>query len=383
MSSTQSARRVLLALLAVGAALTAAPGAAAQDKLAQGSKAPILKLDGEQVEMIQTAPTDGEATVIVVEFWATWCGPCKASIPHLNDIYAKFKDRGLRVYGVSDETREKIEPFVKQKGAGMSYSIVRDKDKSISAAFMTAAGMQGIPAAFVLSTGPDAKVLFIGNPHPQADGKRLEEVISKAVNGRYDPELTPKGELVVAAARKAAKERNWLVVNSTLQTLVDSNPRLFLDAAVQRYTYLLKDQNDPAAASAYARELLDKYEGINDSAALRDLAVNFSTASDLPSHDYEAALAASTKFADLAGDGDPRVPSTYATVLAAKGDLSGAIEKQTAAWRMASPSAKPSYKRDLDAYKAAQKRGDAAAKAPSNSGTGAATSGSTPPAGTN
>ena len=56
---------------------------------------------------------------MLVDWWATWCGPCRASIPHLNEIHAKYKEKGLIVIGQNcferDET--KVAPFVKSMGA--------------------------------------------------------------------------------------------------------------------------------------------------------------------------------------------------------------------------------------------------------------------------
>ena len=66
------------------------------------------------VQWLKKKPdTDGKA--MIVEFWATWCPPCRESIPHLNEIYAKYKEKGLQVIGITDENRAKIVKFASYK----------------------------------------------------------------------------------------------------------------------------------------------------------------------------------------------------------------------------------------------------------------------------
>src|SRR5512135_1027090 len=88
----------------------------------------------------------------IVEFWATWCPPCRASIPHLNEIYKRFKDKGLIVIGqdCSEPNDSAVAPFVKKMGDKMTYRVALDdktgnKNGKMAETWMAATGLQGIP----------------------------------------------------------------------------------------------------------------------------------------------------------------------------------------------------------------------------------------------
>jgi len=66
--------------------------------------------------------------VILLNFWATWCGPCKIEIPWFNEFHQKYKDRGLVVLGISaDDTVEQLKPFVAEYK--MSYPVLVGKGR--------------------------------------------------------------------------------------------------------------------------------------------------------------------------------------------------------------------------------------------------------------
>ena len=116
-----------------------------------GRPLPPLKLD------YFGAPPELAGHPVVLEFWATWCGPCVANIPHLNELQAKFKDAGLVVVGVSDENRAVVEAF--RKKTAMDYFVAMDPDRSLRGRM----GVTGIPHSFLADkTG---KIIWHGHPY--------------------------------------------------------------------------------------------------------------------------------------------------------------------------------------------------------------------------
>ena len=93
--------------------------------------------------------------VYVFECWATWCGPCVALIPHVNELHKKYYDKGLRVHGMSswEDDRKKVEKFVSTKGEGMSYPVAFTNDSAFQTEWLEAAGVESIPHAFVVRNG--------------------------------------------------------------------------------------------------------------------------------------------------------------------------------------------------------------------------------------
>ena len=141
-----------------------------------GMAAPPLQVaqwvKGQPVDLVAARGRN----VVVVEFWATWCPPCRASIPHLTELQQKFKDRGVQFVGVSNESLETVKPFVSQMGDKMNYTVAIDDNDKTSTAYMGAFGVDGIPHAFVV----DRSGAISWHGHPMAV---LEQAIEKALAG--------------------------------------------------------------------------------------------------------------------------------------------------------------------------------------------------------
>lgn len=161
----------LIAVFAVGCGKvatkpTVAPVSSGKSKLGVGDAAPPLTvtkwMNGVPVEKLEPGK------VYVLEFWATWCPPCVAAMPHLTQLQAKYADKGLVVIGVTTRDRmgnnlESVTQFVDKKAGGdLGYRVAYCDDAKTDEAFMQAAGQSGIPCSFVV--GRDGKVVFIGHP---------------------------------------------------------------------------------------------------------------------------------------------------------------------------------------------------------------------------
>jgi peroxiredoxin len=86
---------------------------------------------------------DLRGRVVLVNFWATWCPPCRKEIPSLQALAARFGPQGLVVLGISDEEAGKVERFVREHT--VSYPVLLDPGRAVNTAF----AIQGIPKTFV------------------------------------------------------------------------------------------------------------------------------------------------------------------------------------------------------------------------------------------
>lgn len=130
---------------------------------------------------VKGAPVDilDGKNIYVVEFWATWCGPCRTSIPHLSELQKKYKNKHVVFIGISTEEKELVSPFVKQMAEKMDYHVACDKEHQTHESFMKAYGQDGIPTAFII--GKEGKVLWLG--HPMND---LESTLDEIVANKFD-----------------------------------------------------------------------------------------------------------------------------------------------------------------------------------------------------
>lgn len=148
-------------------------------KLEIGSPAPPLSvtewIKGDPVDI----PSGGGQTIYVVEFWATWCGPCRVTIPHLTELAKKYADKGVVFIGISDESADVVKPFVQKMGEQMQYAVAVDKDGVTDAAYRKAFAAPGIPHAFVI----DKEGRIVWHGHPMAD---LDAVLRRLIAGSYD-----------------------------------------------------------------------------------------------------------------------------------------------------------------------------------------------------
>jgi thiol-disulfide isomerase/thioredoxin len=162
----QAAIVVWIVLGILACAVNAAGGA-----VKVGQKAPEIKAQKWLNTTGEVSLAKLRGKIVVVEFWATWCPPCRESIPHLNTLYNRYKDKGVVVLGLSDERLTQVAPFVEQMNKGkknMEYIVGAGSNDVANY------GVTGIPHAFLVD--PEGKVVWTG--HPMAG---LDKAIEKAL----------------------------------------------------------------------------------------------------------------------------------------------------------------------------------------------------------
>lgn len=181
-------------------AAPAAPAAPTTLALSIGSKAPIPEISdfvrGEKPTFFEPGK------VYVIEFWATWCPPCRQSMPHLTKLAEDMKSKGVVIVGISDEKVETVRTFLekeewKQKAR---YTLATDPDRSTHKAYMEASGQGGIPTAFIVKEGV---VQWIGHP------MEMDAPLAKVVDGTWDSKTAKQTfEDAVAEEMKAMGRQN-------------------------------------------------------------------------------------------------------------------------------------------------------------------------------
>jgi thiol-disulfide isomerase/thioredoxin len=141
-----------------------------------GDKAPSLST----VKWVKGIPVTPKDTVTVVEFWATWCGPCITTIPHLTKLQKQFGSN-VQIAGLSNEDAATVKPFVEKMGDKMDYHIGL-ADEATHRAYME--GVEGIPYAFIV----DKSGIVVWSGHPASMDAPLAHIIA----GTYDSEKAKK-----------------------------------------------------------------------------------------------------------------------------------------------------------------------------------------------
>lgn len=348
--------KLMMVLLTL--ALGAASGVAAESALKIGDPAPKLQTG----KWIQGEPVSGfdKGKAYIVEFWATWCGPCRVSIPHLNETYTKYKDKGLVVIGQDcwEQNDALVAPFVKKMGDKMTYCVALDDKKSdekgaMATTWMAAARQNGIPTAFVVDT--HGKIAWIGHPMAMEE-KVLDEVLAdkfdvdKAAK-TYTQEKKKEWQLDEAQqeVQKAMKDKNWDLAATKvddMEKLLPEKQREGLDGV--RLNILFGKKDYPAAYEM-AQKMSDAHK--NNPFLQNQLAWEIATDPQIEKRNLDLAATFANRGIEATESKNSDVLDTMARILFMQGKKDEAIAIQQKAVAVAQGEGKETLEKTLASYR--------------------------------
>ncbi len=315
--------------------------APAAKKLSVGDAAPKLQVSkwvkGKEIKAFDTGK------VYVVEFWATWCGPCKTTIPHLTDHAKKFKDKaefiGVSVWEQGDDIPGLVSKFVEKMGDKMDYNVCLDDGQKMAETWMKAAKQNGIPTAFVVDK--EGKIAWIG--HPMAG---LEGVVEKVIAGTFDSKAEAERAAkeakeaegaqagMQAAFKKvqtAAKAEKWQDAVKAVDDMIAAYPKVAENLIPMKFDYMTK--YDEKGAYAFVLKAAEN-EYKSNAMALNQIAWKLVEDDKTSKEGYTTALDLSKRSNDLTKNEDGTMLDTLAYCYFRTGNVAKAVELQEKAVKL-------------------------------------------------
>ncbi|MES2464922.1 MAG: TlpA disulfide reductase family protein [Armatimonadota bacterium] len=307
----------------------------------------------------------GNGKVSVVEFWATWCGPCIQSIPHVSELAKKYPAAQFVGVSVWETDQNLVVPFVTKMGDQMGYNVAMDRvptgakgnDGAMAKSWMTAAGQNGIPTAFIV--GKDGKIAWIGHP------MSMDEPLAKITAGTWDTAAAAAkfkadqaaSEKLQALSRELGQAKEPKQVVAILDREIAASPAMETRLGTVKFNAMMR-AGDEAQTLAYGNRLVD---GVYRDApqALNAMAWGIVDPSAKTKATPEMAKLAlkAAKQADMASkEKDAAVADTLAAAYFATGDTANAVKTQERAVTLAkgTPMEKdPSLAATLERYRSA------------------------------
>ncbi len=347
-----------------------------------GDKAPALDIEhwikGDKIKEFE------KGKVYVVEFWATWCGPCVQNMPHLSELQEKYAKKGVTIIGISDEKLDMVTSFLKKEYASdkkihdqrARYTLAADPDESSDKAYMKAARQMGIPTAFLV--GKTGLIEWIGHP------VELDDVLEKVVKDEWDAKSFKKTFEAQMQLESLLQKGDMEAAQKLLADLVKADPDNLQFAQMQFMIHMQMEEYDQAlkvldrvekaegedagvgmmrahilcmkkdyeaAFKVLAKEVKANWD---DSQMLNDIAWFLVADENLEKRDLKLALKAAERACELTDHSNAAILDTLARAHYEMGDLDKAIKWQTKAMESLGEDAGPmggGIKETLDKYK--------------------------------
>lgn len=276
-----------------------------------------------------------EGKVYVMEFWATWCGPCKASMPHISELQEEYGDK-VTFIGVSDEPLATVVNFLcKEQSEGklwndvIKYTLTTDPDESVKKDYFRAAGQRGIPCAFII--GKDSKIQWIGHP------MSIEKPLAAVVNDEWDAlpykkefEDGIKSEIIaqknMAILNKSRKEKDWDTWLTTIDEIIGDGSPSSYNYQIMKFEVMVGEMNKPKEGYKYGTKLMKQHW--DKSSVMNSLAWYVVDDKAVMERDLDFALKAAERGCELTDNEDAAILDTLARVHYEKGDLVQAVKWQ-------------------------------------------------------